>query len=294
MTPANLSIKAELKFQIPELQNSLILIDKPIGPTSHKTTEYVKKILGVKKAGHSGTLDPKVSGILPIALNKATRILELLLNMPKEYVGVMRLHSDLNVKEIRNKIKEKFLGKIRQVPPRKSSVKRREREREIYEFRILEKRNKEVLFRVKCEAGTYIRKLIHDLGEELNIGAHMKELRRISVGFLKEKDALTLYELYDIVKLAKKSREEKLKKVLIPLEKIVLFLPKINLKNSLVKKVKHGQYIPIKNIKIKGYSKNFTKVKDIYAGFSKNKFICLLKLVKKNSGTWLKPDKVFI
>ena len=148
------------------LQYGIINVDKPKGPTSHQVADYVKQILNIEKAGHSGTLDPQVTGVQPIGLGKATRIMEFLLTAPKEYVCIMHLHKKVPEAEIQNAI-ELFRGKIQQLPPQKSSIKRQLREREIYEFEILEIKGKDVLFRVRCQAGTYIRKLVHDLGQTL-------------------------------------------------------------------------------------------------------------------------------
>ncbi len=140
------------------IKYGVVNIDKPKGPTSHQVSAFVQKILGVNKSGHSGTLDPNVSGVLPTALEKATRIVEVLLKAGKEYVGVMHLHKEVSEEELMNEV-EKFRGKIRQKPPIKSAVKRVERTREVYYFDILEIDGKDVLFKVGCQAGTYIRKL---------------------------------------------------------------------------------------------------------------------------------------
>ncbi len=140
------------------IKYGIVNIDKPKGPTSHQVSDYVKKILSVDKAGHSGTLDPQVSGVQPVAISKATRIVEFLLTAPKEYVCVMHLHKDVEEQKL-HQITQQFVGKIKQLPPIKSAIKRQIREREIYEFEILEIKGREVLFRVKCQAGTYIRKL---------------------------------------------------------------------------------------------------------------------------------------
>ncbi|MCH8003639.1 MAG: hypothetical protein IH934_03320 [Nanoarchaeota archaeon] len=137
----------------------IVNINKPQGPTSHQVSAYVQKILNIKKSGHSGTLDPHVHGLLPVALGRATRIVQTLLKSGKEYIGIMHLHKDVGETKLKETIKRNFTGKIKQIPPLKSSVKRVKREREIYYFDILEKDDKDVLFIVGCEAGTYIRKL---------------------------------------------------------------------------------------------------------------------------------------
>ncbi|MEM4734987.1 MAG: RNA-guided pseudouridylation complex pseudouridine synthase subunit Cbf5, partial [Candidatus Thorarchaeota archaeon] len=179
------------------LNNSVIVLDKPPGPTSHEVAAWVRKILGVSKAGHSGTLDPAVSGILPIGIGTATRAMQALLPAGKEYVCVMELHSAVAEDRIREVVEE-FTGKIYQRPPLKSSVKRVVRVREIYYDEVLEIQDRLVLMRIGCEAGTYVRKLCYDIGEVLGVGAHMKQLRRTRVGILREDDHLCkLHDLKD-------------------------------------------------------------------------------------------------
>lgn len=178
------------------IRGSVIIVDKHSGPTSHQVTAWVKDIFGVKKCGHSGTLDPAVTGVLPIALENATKAMPALMGLEKEYVGVMHLHKQVEEKLLREAVM-KFVGKIIQVPPVKSAVARRPREREIKFFDILEIDGKEVLFNVECEAGTYIRKLIHDIGEELKTGAHMSELRRIKAGNFTEEQSHSLVFVKD-------------------------------------------------------------------------------------------------
>ena len=150
------SIKELLEF-------SIININKPSGPTSFNVSDFVRKSLkdiGIRKTSHFGTLDPKVTGVLPIALNRGCKLTGFFLKEDKEYVGIMRIHKDIPLKEIEKAIKEKFTGKIIQMPPVKSRVKRQERQREIKKFQLLEKNNKDILFHTEVEAGTYIRKLI--------------------------------------------------------------------------------------------------------------------------------------
>jgi H/ACA ribonucleoprotein complex subunit 4 len=185
----------------------IINIDKPSGPTSHQVAEYTRKILGIKKSGHSGTLDPAVTGCLPVALGNATRIMELLLKHGKEYVCVMEIHKDVDEDKVR-KVLLSFKGKNVQLPPVKSAVKREERVREIYEIEILEIKDRLVLFRVSCEAGTYIRRLCDDAGKKLEVGAHMKELRRTRAGMFKEDTAVSLNDLRDAYELWKEGMNE--------------------------------------------------------------------------------------
>jgi H/ACA ribonucleoprotein complex subunit 4 len=174
--------------------NGFLILDKPAGLTSHDCCEEVKKILKVKKTGHAGTLDIGVTGILVIAINEALKIMPLLERLNKKYVGEALLHEEISEETLKEGIK-KFIGKIKQLPPVRSRVKRQIREREIYEFKLLEKRGKTFSFSVYCEAGTYIRKLIHDLGQSLGINANMSKLRRIEQGPFFEKDSIILDRL---------------------------------------------------------------------------------------------------
>ncbi len=223
------------------LQASIINLDKPPGPTSHEVVSWVKKILNVEKAGHSGTLDPKVTGVLPIGINKGTKVLYALLNAGKEYVGVMLLHKDADIEKVRE-VASEFVGKIYQRPPVKSSVKRRLRTRHVYWLEIPEMEGRYVLFRTGVEAGTYARKLCHDIGLVLGTGAHMVELRRTRVGPLKEDNTLvTLQELSDAYYFWKEYGDDKyLKKYLLPVEKAVEHLPKIIIRDSAVAAIVYG------------------------------------------------------
>lgn len=135
-----------------------LLIDKPAGPTSHQVSSYVQKILGIGKSGHAGTLDPKVTGVLPIATGRASRLLEFLLKAGKTYVCVMHLHGDVPRDKV-DKAVEEFTGTITQLPPKRSAVARRKRKRTIYSFNVLEVKDRDILFECDVEAGTYIRKL---------------------------------------------------------------------------------------------------------------------------------------
>ncbi len=242
------------------IQYGLVNIDKPKGPTSHQTSDYVKKILGIARAGHSGTLDPQVSGVQPIALGKATRIAQFLLTAPKEYVCIMHLHKEVEENELRKTV-EKFMGKIKQLPPIKSAVKRELREREIYEFEILEIKRQDVLFRVRCQAGTYIRKLCHNFGEELGVGAHMAELRRTQAGPFTEKDSLvTLNDLQDAYSFYKEEDNDKFLRYCIqPIENAVTHLPKCWILDTTIESISHGRDLAIPGIsKLENFRKGET------------------------------------
>lgn len=199
------------------LNTGFINLDKPKGSTSAQTVAYVKKIVGVNKAGHTGTLDPDVSGVLPILLGNSVHAASYL-NKEKEYVGVMYLHKSVEESKIRQSF-NKFSGEITQLPPVKSAVARRPRKRQIFELEILEIQDRSVLFRAKVEAGTYIRKLVHDIGEDLEIGANMTDLRRTKVKELSENSSVTLHELAEAMWLFKNENDDRLlRKFIIPIE----------------------------------------------------------------------------
>ncbi|TFG29833.1 MAG: RNA-guided pseudouridylation complex pseudouridine synthase subunit Cbf5 [Promethearchaeota archaeon] len=223
------------------LQYGVINLDKPSGPTSHEVVSWVRKILEISNAGHGGTLDPKVTGVLPCALGKATRVLSALLTAGKEYICVMNLHSPEPNKRIES-IFKLFTTKIYQIPPLKSSVVRKLRMREIYYLKLLEINENRVLFRVGCEAGTYIRKLCFDIGEALCSGAHMLELRRTKVGkFTEEENLITLQNLKDAYTIFQTEGDEYyLRKIIFPMEKMVEHLPKIYVRDTAVDALCHG------------------------------------------------------
>lgn len=220
------------------IKNSVIICDKNSGPTSHQITAWVKEIFQVKRSGHSGTLDPAVTGVLPIALENATKAMPVLMGLDKEYVGVMHLHKEVPEHMLRETVK-KFIGKIFQLPPVKSAVARKLREREIKFFDVLEIEGKDVLFKVGCEAGTYIRKLVHDLGIPLG-GAHMTELRRTKVGDFTEDQSHSLLEIKDAYEFWKEGSEKKLRKILIPVEFAILHVKRIFVKDSAINSIVNG------------------------------------------------------
>ena len=242
--------KAPSERTADELINyGIVNIDKPKGPTSHQTSDYVKKILHIDKAGHSGTLDPAVTGVQPVALGKATRITQFLLTAPKEYVCLMHVHQEVDEKIIKETIGQ-FLGKIRQLPPIKSAIKRVERTREIYEFEIIEIKGKDVLFRVKCQAGTYVRKLCFDIGKKIGTGAHMAELRRTQAGPFTENDNLvTLNDLQDAYHFQVQENNSKyLMHCIQPIENALKHIPKCWILDTTLQSVSHGRDVAIPGI----------------------------------------------
>ncbi|MDO8459492.1 MAG: RNA-guided pseudouridylation complex pseudouridine synthase subunit Cbf5 [Nanoarchaeota archaeon] len=224
-----------------ELLNfSIINLDKPSGPTSFDVSHFVKKLTGVSKTSHLGTLDPQVSGVLPITLGRACRLADYFMHHDKEYIGIMRIHEKVSEKKLKEEMK-KFLGKISQLPPLRSRVKRAFREREIKLFEIIEIDGKDVLFKADVEAGTYIRKLISDLGEKIG-GAHMLELRRTRASVFQEENSINLYELEKVFKEYKEGNDKELRKVLIPAEQALSeVIPTIQVKELSIKQLLTGK-----------------------------------------------------
>ena len=299
-TDAKLGCKPEDRATKEIINYGVVNINKCQGPTSHQVSDYVQKILHINKSGHSGTLDPHVHGVLPVALGRATRIVQMLLTSGKEYVGIMHLHKDVGQEKLKEAIKRNFTGKIKQIPPLKSSVKRVKREREIYYFDILEKQGQDVLFIVGCQAGTYIRKLIHDLGQKLKIGAHMLELRRTKAGPFNEETLFTLQDLTDAYYFYKKESNDKfLRKIIQPIENAIAHLPKIWVFDTTVDTLCHGA-----NLNIPGISKLSDSIfeNDAVAIMTlKNELIALGTaalnsddILKKKKGMAIKTEKVFM
>lgn len=182
-----------------------------------------------------------MTGILPIALGEATKVVQALLFAGKEYLCVMKLHDAVSESRVKA-VLEEFCGVIYQRPPIRASVKRRVRTRRIYYLRFLEQDERNVLFRVGCEAGTYIRKLCHDIGEVLGVGAHMQELRRTRAGpFTEENGLVTLHDLAYLQSSWQQTRDETLlRKFVQPMEKALEPLPKIYIRDSAVDAICHG------------------------------------------------------
>jgi H/ACA ribonucleoprotein complex subunit 4 len=230
------------------LHNGFINLDKPSGPTSHQVVSWVKEIFEVEKAGHGGTLDPAVTGVLPVALGDAARGLQVLLLAGKEYVALMKLHKQVDEKKIRE-VCRGFVGEVSQMPPLRSAVKRVRRTRQVYYLDILEIQGTEVLFRVGCEAGTYIRTLCVDIGRKLGFGAQLAELRRTRVGSITEETSVTLQDLKDAYIFWKEDSDDtELRKKVLSMECLLDHVPKIVVRDSAVDALCHGASLAIPGV----------------------------------------------
>tara|TARA_B110000495_G_scaffold33609_1_gene26412 strand:+ start:203 stop:1144 length:942 start_codon:yes stop_codon:yes gene_type:complete len=248
--------------------NSVVNLFKPTGPTSFDMVWSVRKALGVKKAGHIGTLDPMAEGVLPICLNRSTRIIQFLSPLQKTYRATLELGSSTDTQDATgqkisfgdsslvtdSKVKQAlqaFVGQQDQIPPMYSAKKKngiplyklarnginipREPVKiTVYSIDFIKKEGAQVFFEVRCSAGTYIRTLSHDIGERLGCCAHMVSLTRTQVGLFDLERTLTLEEL-------KAANEDgSLCEKLFPLEEALNFLPAIRVKEEYLESISHG------------------------------------------------------
>ena len=220
------------------LSFGVVALDKPGGPTSHQVSAWVRDLCGVEKAAHAGTLDPKVTGCLPVLTGDATRLAGALVG-PKEYVAVCRLHADPPA-DLEAVVAE-FEGPIHQRPPRKSAVARRLRVREVHALEVLEVDGRRLLLRVACEAGTYVRKLCHDLGLALGTGAHMGDLRRTAAEPFDDAELVTLHDLADALAAWREDGDAApLADVVRPAEAALVHLPTVTMAPSAAAEVANG------------------------------------------------------
>ncbi|MFD1598979.1 RNA-guided pseudouridylation complex pseudouridine synthase subunit Cbf5 [Halobellus rarus] len=220
------------------LSFGVVNLDKPPGPSAHQVSAWARDRTGVDRAAHAGTLDPKVTGCLPILLGEATRLAQVFLEGTKEYVAVLELHgpapADLDG------VLAEFEGEIYQKPPRKSAVARRLRTREIHELDLLEVRERQALLRIRCESGTYIRKLCHDLGLAAGTGAHMGDLRRTATDPFDDTDLASTADLTDALVFAEDGDERALREVVSPAERTLRHLPRLTVAFSAAEQIAEG------------------------------------------------------
>jgi tRNA pseudouridine55 synthase len=192
----------------------------------------------VDRAAHAGTLDPKVTGCLPVLLGDATRLAQVFLEGTKEYVAVLELHgpapSDLDA------VVAEFESDVYQKPPRKSAVSRRLRSRRLHTLDVLEVEDRQALLRIRCESGTYIRKLCHDLGLALGTGAHMGHLRRTATDPFDDSDLVTLHDLADALAFAEEGDETTIRAVVSPAERALTHLPRLTVAPSAAAQIAEG------------------------------------------------------
>ena len=228
------------------LEFGVVNLDKPPGPSAHQVSAWIRDLVGVEKAAHAGTLDPKVTGCLPVLTGAATRLAPALLEGPKEYVAVLELHDD-PPRNFESVVAE-FEGDVYQKPPKKSAVARRLRSREVYDLDVLDADGRQVLLRIRCESGTYIRKLCHDIGRALGTNAHMGHLRRTATTPFDDTDLVTLQDLADALAWLRDeddteppgTPEEALRAAVQPAERALTHLPSVTIADSAAREVANG------------------------------------------------------
>lgn len=238
------------------INSGVIIIDKPPKLSSHEVTSLVKKILGAKKTGHAGTLDPNVTGVLPIALGRATKLLDYIVAKDKIYICIIKFKNEQPKEKILQLFK-KFEGEIVQTPPKMSAVRKIPRKRTIHYIKFLEQAGKFVLFETKTQAGTYVRTLCEDIGKLVN-GARMEELRRIAVGDIRENAAIKMQDLCDAVWLWKEKNDgSKLREYIKPVEDYLKNYKQVIVKNSVLPSLLNGAQLAVPGIyNIENFEKN--------------------------------------
>ncbi|WP_135830065.1 RNA-guided pseudouridylation complex pseudouridine synthase subunit Cbf5 [Halorussus halobius] len=240
----------------------VVNLDKPPGPSAHQVAGWVRDLAAVERAAHAGTLDPKVTGCLPVLTGTATRLSQVFLEGAKEYVAVLELHDD-PPSDLEAVVRE-FEGPTYQKPPRKSAVARRLRVREIYDLDVLGVEGRQALLRIRCESGTYVRKLCHDLGLALGTGAHMGDLRRTATDPFDDATLVTMEDLADALArwregeardASARSQETQsddsradgpddwLREVVQPAERALTHLPSVTVAPSAAEQVAHGAQV---------------------------------------------------
>jgi len=221
------------------LQFGVLNLDKPPGPSAHQVSAWVKRLTDLDRAAHAGTLDPKVTGVLPVLLGNATRLVPALLEGTKEYVAVLELHATAPT-DLADTVAE-FEGEIYQKPPKKSAVARRLRTRRVHELEVLEVEDRQALLRMEVASGTYVRKLCHDIGLALGTGAHMGDLRRTATTPFDDTDLQTLEDLSDALgRYEETGREDWLRDVVKPAERALEHLPTVVIAPSAAREVANG------------------------------------------------------
>ena len=227
----------------------VILVDKPPGPSSHQLASWARDILGLKRLGHGGTLDPFATGALTLLLGKATRLTEVVLSGNKTYIAVLKIDSSISSRQV-EEVLERFSGEIYNVPPLESAVKIRVRTRTIQEIKLLESDQEDGLHTVSvsCQAGTYIRTLARDIGLMLGTPCVLSELHRHSTGSFEQSSLCTMQQLADAAMLAEEGDEEALCRLIAPVERILGSIPGVWVRDSAIASICHGAPLAVPGV----------------------------------------------
>ena len=231
------------------MEAGVILVDKPPGPSSHQLASWARDILGLKRLGHGGTLDPFATGALTLLLGKATRLTEVVLSGNKTYIAVLKIDSSISSKRVKE-VLERFAGEIYNVPPLESAVKIRVRTRVISEIKLLEsdQENGFHTISVSCQAGTYIRTLARDIGLMLGSPCVLSELHRHSTGSFEQSSLCTMQQLADAAMLAEEGDEEALCRLIAPVERILGSIPGVWIRDSAIASICHGAPLAVPGV----------------------------------------------
>ena len=261
----------ESSFDIKNAISGVLVVDKPIGLTSHDVVQIVRKGTNIRRAGHTGTLDPRASGVLVILIGPAVRLSEYVSASDKRYQAIVRLGASTDTYDAEGRITssapvevteeqfedalQQFIGEIEQVPPPYSAVKVKGRKayemaREgeevdlqprkinVYNLELLEWAPPEAVIDVYCSSGTYVRSLAHDLGNALGCGAHLVGLRRTKSGRFTLRDAVPLRRLRDSFEAGNWYQ------YLIPAAEALTDWPAVELDIDQVEAIRHGHRVP--------------------------------------------------
>ena len=222
------------------LASGFILLDKPAGPTSHQVASWVRDLFGLERLGHGGTLDPFATGVLPLLAGKSMKVTKKILTHKKTYIAIFRCAEEPDDAGLETAM-SRLTGRVYNVPPEISAVKVQVRTRKISNFEIIERNGNDILTRIDCEAGTYVRTMARDLGLMLGYKVELKELRREKSGRFELSKCVTLQEVADAYWLWKEcDKPEALLKRIHPVEKLVLDLPAAHVKDSAAAAIAHG------------------------------------------------------
>lgn len=279
-----------LKRDISEyVKSGYICLDKPANPSSHEVVAWIKRILKVDKTGHSGTLDPKVTGCLVVCIERATRLVKSQQSAGKEYVCIYKLHDSVEQKRIAQEL-ERLKGALFQRPPLISAVKRQLRVRTVYESKLLEhdpEKNMGI-FWVSVESGFYARTICVHLGLMLGCGGQMQELRRPRSGTSHESDCSTMHDVLDAQWVYENHKDETyLRRVVRPLEALLTKHKRIIMKDSAVNAICYGAKILLPGVL--RYEDGIEINEEIVIVTTKGEAICL-GIAQMTTGTMASCD----
>jgi H/ACA ribonucleoprotein complex subunit 4 len=258
------------------LEGGFILLDKAPGPSSHQVSAWARDLFGLEKLGHGGTLDPFATGVLPLLAGKAMRLTGTILTHDKSYLAIFKVHGGIDRSALDDAMSN-LTGKVYNVPPEISAVRVQVRTRTISEFKILDIEGESVLVSIKCEAGTYVRTMARDLGLLLDTTVELKELRRPSSGEYTLAQSVTMQQIADAYWLWKERGDETaMRRILHPVETLLLDLPRIVVKDGAAAALSHGA--PLLRPGLVSIAKDLKAKQEVLIVTQKGEVVALAKL----------------